>query len=115
MARSNVSLYVHRGIMLLQWKGNIEKSMGRQNRSLEVDVKCELADETLGTIEVQRAKLDRAVELFEKASKLAKSQSEMSHLYALLWRKSMLRENWALTCPQFRHWRSRMSCLRIIS
>lgn len=83
MAPGNASLYVHRGIMSLQWKGEIDKAVGLINRALEVDDKCELAYETLGTIEVQRGQLERAIELFESAIKLAKSQSEMCHLYAL--------------------------------
>ncbi|XP_011194227.2 mitochondrial import receptor subunit TOM70 [Zeugodacus cucurbitae] len=83
LAPENASLYVHRGIMLLQWKGDIDKAITYINQALEVDNKCLLAFETLGTIEVQRANLNRAVELFEKAIKLAKSRSEMGHLYAL--------------------------------
>ncbi|XP_018804478.1 PREDICTED: mitochondrial import receptor subunit TOM70 [Bactrocera latifrons] len=83
IAPENASLYVHRGVMLLQWKGDIDKAITLINQALEVDNKCLLAYETLGTIEVQRANLNRAVELFEKAIKLSKSKSEMGHLYAL--------------------------------
>lgn len=83
MAPDNASFYVHRGILWLQWKGDIEKAVALMRKSIEIDEKCELAYETLGTVEVQRANLDGAVELFEKAVKLAKSQTEMSHLYAL--------------------------------
>lgn len=83
MAPDNASLLVHRGIMTLQWVGDIEKAVGLMQKAIEVDDKCELAYETLGTIEVQRANLDKAVDLFEKAIKLAKSQAEMCHLYAL--------------------------------
>uniref|UniRef100_A0A0K8WCR5 Mitochondrial import receptor subunit TOM70 n=1 Tax=Bactrocera latifrons TaxID=174628 RepID=A0A0K8WCR5_BACLA len=83
IAPENASLYVHRGVMLLQWKGDIDKPITLINQALEVDNKCLLAYETLGTIEVQRANLNRAVELFEKAIKLSKSKSEMGHLYAL--------------------------------
>ncbi|XP_050318645.1 mitochondrial import receptor subunit TOM70 [Bactrocera neohumeralis] len=83
LAPENASLYVHRGVMLLQWKGDIDKAITLINQALEVDNKCLLAYETLGTIEVQRANLNRAVELFEKAIKLSKSKSEMGHLYAL--------------------------------
>ena len=36
-------------------------------RALEVDDKCEFAYETLGTVEVQRGNLTKAVQLFEKA------------------------------------------------
>lgn len=83
VAPENASLYVHRGVMLLQWKGDIDKAIALINQALDVDNKCLLAYETLGTIEVQRANLNRAVELFEKAIKLSKSKSEMGHLYAL--------------------------------
>lgn len=77
------SLYVHRGIMQLQWNGDVHKAVDYMHTAIKVDEKCELAFETLGTIEVQRGNLERAVELFEKALKLAKSEPEMVHLYAL--------------------------------
>ncbi|XP_053960136.1 mitochondrial import receptor subunit TOM70 [Anastrepha ludens] len=83
LAPENASLYVHRGILLLQWKGDVDKAVELMLQAMEVDNKCLLAYETLGTIEVQRANLNRAVELFEKAIKFSKSRSEMSHLYAL--------------------------------
>ncbi|XP_055382740.1 mitochondrial import receptor subunit TOM70 [Condylostylus longicornis] len=83
MAPENAALYVHRGIMHLQWNGDIEKALSLIKKSIEIDEKCELAYETLGTIEVQRGNLERAIELFEEAIKLAKGQTEMAHLYAL--------------------------------
>ena len=52
-------------------------------RSLDVDDKCEFAYETLGTIEVQRGHLKKAIELFEKAIPLANTELEMGHLYGL--------------------------------
>ncbi|XP_073826567.1 translocase of outer membrane 70 [Musca autumnalis] len=83
LAPDNASLLVHRGIMSLQWKGDIALAIELMEKAIEIDDKCGLAYETLGTVEVQRANLDRAVELFEKAIKLAKSQAEMCHLCAL--------------------------------
>lgn len=83
IAPDNASLLVHRGIMCLQWKGDIAMAIELMEKAIEIDDKCGLAYETLGTVEVQRANLDRAVELFEKAIKLAKSPAEMCHLYAL--------------------------------
>lgn len=77
------TMYVHRGIMQLQWNGDIEKAMNYMNKGIEMDGKCELAFETLGTIEVQRGNLENAVELFKKAIHLAKSEPELVHLYAL--------------------------------
>lgn len=83
IAPNMASLYVHRGIMQLQWNGDVHKAVDYMHTAIKVDEKCELAFETLGTIEVQRGNLERAVELFEKALNLAKSEPEMVHLYAL--------------------------------
>lgn len=83
LSPTSATMYVHRGIMQLQWNGDIEKAMGYMNRGIEIDDKCELAFETLGTIEVQRGNLENAVDLFAKAIALAKSESELMHLYAL--------------------------------
>jgi import receptor subunit TOM70 len=47
-------LYVHRGLLLLQWKGDINEALKLLEKSIEVDDKCEFAYETLGTVEVQR-------------------------------------------------------------
>ena len=52
-------------------------------RALDVDDKCEFAYETLGTIEVQRGNLSKAIELFEKAIPLANTELEMGHLFGL--------------------------------
>lgn len=47
-------LYVHRGLLLLQWKGDINEALKLLEKAIEVDDKCEFAYETLGTVEVQR-------------------------------------------------------------
>ncbi|ALC39781.1 Tom70 [Drosophila busckii] len=83
MSPANPALLVHQAIMVLQWRGDIDAAVTLLNRAIEVDPKCELAYETLGTVEVQRAQLQRAVELFEKALLYAKSQAELVHVYSL--------------------------------
>ncbi|KAM8716640.1 hypothetical protein ACLKA7_003508 [Drosophila subpalustris] len=83
LAPTNPSLLVHQAIMMLQWRGDIDAAVQLLNRAIEVDPKCELAYETLGTVEVQRAQLQRAVDLFEKALLYAKSQAELVHVYSL--------------------------------
>ncbi|KAI0231228.1 Mitochondrial import receptor subunit TOM70 [Lamellibrachia satsuma] len=80
----NGNIYVHRGLLRLQWKQNIDEASRLINQALEVDDKCEFAYETLGTIEVQRGNLDKAIELFNKAINLAKTEVEMAHLFSLL-------------------------------
>ncbi|XP_017065465.2 mitochondrial import receptor subunit TOM70 [Drosophila eugracilis] len=83
LAPSNPALIVHQAIMMLQWRGDIEVAVQLLNKAIEVDPKCELAYETLGTVEVQRVQLDRAVELFEKALLYAKSQADLVHVFSL--------------------------------
>lgn len=83
MAPTHASLYVHRGLLQLQWNGDITKALEYLNKAIEIDPKCELAYETLGTIQVQRGLLENAVELFEKALLLSRSELEMVHLCSL--------------------------------
>lgn len=80
---TQASLYVHQGLLYLQWNGDIKKSLELLHKAIEIDDKCELAYETLGTIQVQRGLLENAIELFEKALKLCRSEMEMVHIYSL--------------------------------
>lgn len=54
----NANVHVHRGLLQLQWHGNtssgIDKAVEYIHKALEIDEKCELGYETLGSIEVQR-------------------------------------------------------------
>lgn len=83
IAPKNASLYVHRGLLQLQWNGDINKALEYMNTGIAIDDKCEFAYETLGSIEVQRANLDKAIELFDRAIKLARTEAGMVHLFAL--------------------------------
>lgn len=51
---NNASIYVHRGLLLLQWRGEIEKAVEIMREGIKIDEKSEFAYETLGTVEVQR-------------------------------------------------------------
>lgn len=53
----NAALFVHRGLLVLQWKGDLPTALSYMERAIEVDNKCEFAYETLGTVEVQRGSL----------------------------------------------------------
>nr|CAH7729255.1 unnamed protein product [Callosobruchus chinensis] len=80
---NNASIYVHRGLLLLQWKGEIEKAVELMKEGIKIDEKSEFAYETLGTVEVQRGNLVLAIDLFNKAIALARSEMEMVHLFSL--------------------------------
>lgn len=79
----NATIYVHRGLLYLQWKQDVGKAVDLISEAIKRDDKCEFGFETLGTIEVQRGNLDQAVELFGRAIALAKTEAEMAHLYSL--------------------------------
>merc|ERR1711879_438184 len=79
----NANLLVHRGLVALQAKGDVSLAVELITQAIRLDEKCEFAYETLGTIEVQRGNLKKAIELFEKAIPLANTELEMGHLFGL--------------------------------
>jgi len=79
----NANLLVHRGLVALQSRGDVLAGVELIEKALKLDEKCEFAYETLGTIEVQRGNLKRAIELFDKAIPLANTELEMAHLFGL--------------------------------
>ncbi|XP_078044120.1 translocase of outer membrane 70 [Augochlora pura] len=80
---SNASAYVRKGLLQLQWNGDVNKAIEYINKALELDNKCELAYETLATIEVQRGNLERALKLIDEAVALARTAMEHTHIFSL--------------------------------
>lgn len=80
----NANNIVHRGLMLLQWQGNVDGTMDLLSQALKVDPTCQYAYEIKGTIEVQRGNLSEATKAFKQAIELSNSASEMAHLYSLM-------------------------------
>lgn len=81
--KGNATLHVHRALLLLQWKGDIENGMKLLYEAIQVDDRCGFAYETLASVEVQRGMLDKAIELFDRAISFAKSETEIAHLFSL--------------------------------
>ncbi|XP_070528059.1 mitochondrial import receptor subunit TOM70 isoform X2 [Cardiocondyla obscurior] len=79
----NATAYVHRGLLQLQWNGNVDKTVEYINKALELDEKCELAYESLGSIEVQRGNIEEAIRLFDKALIFCRTFMELTHIYSL--------------------------------
>lgn len=80
---NNATVYVHRGMLQLQWNGNVEKAVEYISKALEIDDKCEFGYETLGTIEVQRGNIAEAIKLFDKALALGRTAMELAHIFSL--------------------------------
>ncbi|KAK5644199.1 hypothetical protein RI129_008044 [Pyrocoelia pectoralis] len=80
---NNATILVHRGLLAIQSTSDMKKAIELINSAIELDDKCEFAYETLGTIEVQRGNLVIAIDLFNKAIALARTEIEMTHLFSL--------------------------------
>ncbi|KAH9504475.1 Mitochondrial import receptor subunit TOM70 [Bulinus truncatus] len=80
----NANNVVHRGLMILQWDGKVDKTLELLNEALKIDPTCQYAYEIRGTIEVQRGNLPEAVKAFKKAIELSNSEGEMAHLFSLM-------------------------------
>ncbi|XP_015917622.1 mitochondrial import receptor subunit TOM70 [Parasteatoda tepidariorum] len=78
------NVFVHQGILALQWKEDVDKALVLFNKAIEMDDKCQFGYETLGSVEVQRGNIKKGLELFEKAVEVAHTETELAHLYSLL-------------------------------
>lgn len=74
---------VYKGMLMLQSREDVEKAVELVNEALEIDEKCDFAYETLATLEVQRGNLDRAIELFNKAIDLVRTETELAQTFSL--------------------------------
>jgi len=81
---SNANNVVHRGLMTLQWKGDVQQTLKLLEEALTIDPTCQYAYEIRGTIEVQRGNLSDAVKSFKQAIALSNSENEMAHLFSLM-------------------------------
>lgn len=80
---NHATVYVHRGLLQIQWNSNIDKAIKYINMALKLDDKCEFGYEALGTIEVQRGNLNEAIKLFDKALTLSRTPMEVTHIFSL--------------------------------
>lgn len=74
---------VYKGLLMLQSRQDVEKAAELVNEALVIDEKCDFAYETLATLEVQRGNLDRAIELFNKAIDLVRTEAELAQTFSL--------------------------------
>lgn len=79
----NATIHVHKGLLQLQWNSGLDKTIEYIKKAINMDPKCELAYETLGSIEVQRGNLEEAIRLFDEALRLAHTFRQLTHLYSL--------------------------------
>lgn len=74
---------VYKGMLMLQSRQDVERAVELVNEALEIDEKCDFAYETLATLEVQRGNLDKAIELFNKAIDLVRTEGELAQTFSL--------------------------------
>lgn len=74
---------VYKGMLMLQSRQDVEKAVELVTEAVEIDKKCDFAYETLATLEVQRGNLDRAIDLFNKAIALVRTEAELAQTFSL--------------------------------
>ncbi|XP_064472128.1 mitochondrial import receptor subunit TOM70-like [Ornithodoros turicata] len=80
---SDPNVYVHMGLMQIQWKQDFNEAVSLFEQAIRQDSKCQFAFESLGSLQVQRGLLQEGLEAFEKAIQLAQTETELAHLCAL--------------------------------
>ncbi|KZT20687.1 ADP/ATP carrier receptor [Neolentinus lepideus HHB14362 ss-1] len=75
----NVLPLVNKGLALYQWKQDIVSAEKCCDEALEIDAECEAAVATLAQLSLQQGKIDRAVQMFERQSELARSEPELAN------------------------------------
>jgi len=80
---TQISLHVHRGVLMMQWKEDYEQAKAIIKRALEVDASCDFAHEMLATIATHQNNPDLASHHFNLAVQGARTEPEMAHLFAL--------------------------------
>ncbi|KAK3744769.1 hypothetical protein QZH41_013302 [Actinostola sp. cb2023] len=83
---------VYKGLLMVQWKQDFEKAVELVQSAIDLDRKCDFAYETLATLEVQRGNLDKAIQLFDEALLLVRTEGEMAQTYAL--REAAIAQNY---------------------
>ncbi|XKL61484.1 hypothetical protein PGB90_008541 [Kerria lacca] len=79
----HAALLVHKALLVLQWKAEVEQAKQLIHQALELDIECEFAYETIATIEMQLGNLGKGVEYFNEAIKRFTSIEELFHLFCL--------------------------------
>lgn len=79
----HAALLVHKALLVLQWKAEIEPAKKLIHEALELDNDCEFAYETIATIEMQMGNFSKAVEYFNEAIKRFTSLEELYHLFCV--------------------------------
>ncbi|XP_028401862.1 mitochondrial import receptor subunit TOM70-like [Dendronephthya gigantea] len=75
--------YVYKALLVCQWKRDIQKAMDLLKKAVTLDPKCDFAFETLATLQVQSGEFKEAIENFDKALELVRSESEMAHTFSI--------------------------------
>lgn len=84
LAPNNPTTYVYKALLTLQWKQDLTEANKLIRKAIEIDEKCDFAYETLATLEVQKGNNEEAIQLFEKALDLVRTESEMANTFSLL-------------------------------
>ncbi|KAL7416760.1 hypothetical protein BDY24DRAFT_378180 [Mrakia frigida] len=73
----NVLPMVNKGNCLLRWKEDFAEVEPLIRKALEIDPECDIAIVTLAQISLQQSKIDQAIEMFQKAKLIGRTEEEL--------------------------------------
>jgi len=68
---------VNKGNCLLRWKEDFSEVEPLIRKALEIDPECDIAIITLAQISLQQSKIDQAVEMFQRAKLIGRTEEEL--------------------------------------
>ncbi|KAF9428379.1 TOM (translocase of outer membrane) complex component [Podila epigama] len=75
---SNPLPYINKALLVFQWKQDPTGAEKLCLQSLEADPECDVAIATLGQLFLQQGKIERAIEYFNKAIDMARTEGELT-------------------------------------
>lgn len=64
---------------MFQWKQDLGAAERCCNEALRIDPECEAAIATLAQLNLQQAKIDKAIDMFDKQVELARNEPELTN------------------------------------
>ncbi|XP_018313888.1 mitochondrial import receptor subunit TOM70 [Mycetomoellerius zeteki] len=76
-------VYLQRAFLQFDWDNDFDKAMKYLYKSIKLNEKCDAAYKALGTIEIERGNIQKAIRLLDKALIYCRTSKELLNIYHL--------------------------------